>query len=646
MMRSTLFVGGPVRLASAAAVAAAIAFAMQAPTRAADAWAPAAPLNNGRYFAVAVTLGDGDVLVAGGQNSVDIATLGSAERYHPATDTWVKAAPMIAPTGRISHVGATVGNGNALIAGGWGVTEFDQQPLKSAEVFNTSTGMWSATGAMNFFHQDAAAATLSDGRVLVASGQYSLPPGSEVYDPATNTWTPTLPAIIEARTFHFAVTLHDGRVLVAGGLTGGNEVVASAEIYDPVTNAWTAAAPMSTARYAASAAVLSDGRVLVSGGSYGRTAHASAEIYDPMTNTWSPAPSMNEGRYSTTSTPLGDGRILVTGVAPRGNYLFASYQVFDGLTDTFLPGADITPAVSGPYSMARIPGGRVLAIGGMESYSTHDTTRVDVFGMNTPPLANAGIDQTVSGAPGLLTPVLLDGSASTDHDGDTLTYTWTEGSTVIATALGTASASVGFTIGHHVVTLTVSDAALGVSSDQVVIDVVADSSSGALAACQADLATAAANLTAANATIQQRDATIAQRNATMQQQAAAIADLQAQLATAQTLAGTLAQQNTQLTQQNTQLTQQNAQLGQQNAALLAQVTPLTQQVAALTLQNTALTSGITTEIDAVQDDFRKAFKSPAFVIGGSTPLARLHTLVSGILALKDLDAKKLYDKLR
>ncbi len=88
---------------------------------------------------------------------------------------------------------------------------------------------------------------------------------------------------------------------------------------------------------------------------------------------------------------------------------------------------------------------------------------------NSPPVADAGPDQVV-GAIARATDVMLDGSASTDPDGDRLTFTWTGGF-----AGGTATGpvpTVTFTgLGSYDVTLTVSDGEL-FDEDTVTIDLV------------------------------------------------------------------------------------------------------------------------------------------------------------------------------
>jgi uncharacterized repeat protein (TIGR01451 family) len=90
-------------------------------------------------------------------------------------------------------------------------------------------------------------------------------------------------------------------------------------------------------------------------------------------------------------------------------------------------------------------------------------------GCNTPPVANAGADQTVECAGGL-TPVTLDGTASTDPDGDTpLTYEWREGVTVLGTG---ATLNTSFAFGSHTITLKVTDPSGDFSEDTVTVNVV------------------------------------------------------------------------------------------------------------------------------------------------------------------------------
>lgn len=83
------------------------------------------------------------------------------------------------------------------------------------------------------------------------------------------------------------------------------------------------------------------------------------------------------------------------------------------------------------------------------------TATTHVIVTNAPPVANAGSDQTLP-ATGPTTPVTLNGSLSSDPDGDALTFVWTEGSAVVGNS---AIVRLNATMGVHTYTLTVTDTA-------------------------------------------------------------------------------------------------------------------------------------------------------------------------------------------
>jgi hypothetical protein len=98
-------------------------------------------------------------------------------------------------------------------------------------------------------------------------------------------------------------------------------------------------------------------------------------------------------------------------------------------------------------------------------------TRIGSFkfaGCNLPPVANAGPDQTLECTGGGGASVMLNGTGSSDPDGDPLTYTWTG-------PFGVANGPtpvVNLPVGVHVVTLTVDDGHEGTAMDTVTITVV------------------------------------------------------------------------------------------------------------------------------------------------------------------------------
>jgi WD40 repeat protein len=234
-------------------------------------------MTTARSTHTATLLASGLVLIAGGA----VGTKPSAELYDPRTGTF-------RPTGspvriRAGSTATLLPDGRVLLAGGTGSGAYNDTTAASAELYNPKTGKFALTGSMTTSRWSGQTATLlSDGRVLIVGGNASsvqeVPLASaELYDPTTGKFSATGP-MHAARDTHSDVLLHDGRVLVLEGAPG------AAELYDPATGQFTLTGIAMPFLGGQTATSLTDGRVLITGGSDGASISNlsnSAELYQP-----------------------------------------------------------------------------------------------------------------------------------------------------------------------------------------------------------------------------------------------------------------------------------------------------------------------------------------------------------------------------
>ncbi len=349
-----------------------------------------------RAFHTATLLPDGRVLITGGRvsapNNYQGTVTASAELYDPSTGTFAPTGSMTVPrvwhsatllpngkvlivgrdslagddrtaelydpaTGRFIRTGDTLSaqyaatatllrNGKVLIAGGVTPRHTNTVEVSTPEVYEPSTGTFSATGTFVGPGDGAyvlggpnspAVTLLGDGRVLFAAE-----PFSEVYDPIKQRFSATgamettcgpfygPPNYIGGRT---ATLLTTGEVLVAGGGHEDCGRFAEAERYDPSSGTFTLVRPMTRRRVFHTATRLLDGTVLIAGGEsesgFSLITEATAEIYDPSATAFHLVGSMQKGREGHTATLLRDGRVLLA-----GGVFYQDVGIFLGSLDT------------------------------------------------------------------------------------------------------------------------------------------------------------------------------------------------------------------------------------------------------------------------------------------------------------------------
>lgn len=345
------------RAAIAAAIVLAAALAAPGMARGPGSIAPTGEMNAARFDHVAALLPNGRVLVVGGLERNGVGTP-SAEVFDPLTGRFTGAAkPRVARSW--GATAARLADGRVLLTGGSSATCLSCR-LADAEIYDPVTGAFTRTGSMTKARAGVHSALLGNGDVLVVGGEGgpedTAPASAELYHPASGTFTagpqldvtgPTAVVPLKSGSVailgysgaevyepqgqrlrglaRFAVPrskfgtalLADGRVLVAGGQTGGafGPRVSTTQIYDPAAGSFAVGPDLHFKRFKLMEGVvaLPDGRVLIGGGA------EQAEVYDPAAGTivTVPGATLDASLYST-ATLLNDGRVLLAGGYAQG----------------------------------------------------------------------------------------------------------------------------------------------------------------------------------------------------------------------------------------------------------------------------------------------------------------------------------------
>ncbi|WP_235595250.1 Kelch repeat-containing protein [Leptospira noguchii] len=279
-------------------------------------WNQGPSLNQNRQYHSSTPLNDGNLLVIGGYDNVDL--INSVEKLNINTNTWNYVAPMNVT--RALHQSVLLGDGQVLVVGG---NLNNPNLADSAELYDYNQNQWIRTVPMNSIRSQFTLTRLNDGRVIAVGGMGASTnlDSVEIFNPNTNNWT-QVSHLNQARLEHSAILLSDGRLLVAGGrfIGAGNisTYLDSMEIYDPSKNVWTLS-KMPVSRTEFTLNHLSDGSVLFIGG---RNVNYVNENYRyfPNTNQWCSFIKLEKARYGHLSAKLSDHSILIYGGSDSNGY--------------------------------------------------------------------------------------------------------------------------------------------------------------------------------------------------------------------------------------------------------------------------------------------------------------------------------------
>lgn len=340
--------------------------------------------SDGNDYHTATLLDDGSVLVVGGFGFNYVHRY--AERYLTDQNVWQRAGSL--NVARMAHAATRLLDGRVLISGGYDVTlpgtAFDSV-FRSTEIYDPGTSQFTPGPDMTVPRRQHVATNLRDGRILLTGGiqlrgsGFGASPATEIYDPTTGVFTAT-DRMARGRWLHTATLLDDGRVLIVGGQptnctgTGGcfPEALNTAELFDPVTDTLTPTDTLHIARYGHSAALLPDGRVLIVGGETTETLPdgtdqvTTIEIYDPTTGQFNDFAQLIDGRGFNSLAVLNNGKLLVVGGKKQSGQVAYTAEIFDPLTRTSIPGPEMTQ-LRIRATATKLLSGEVLIVGGNNS---------------------------------------------------------------------------------------------------------------------------------------------------------------------------------------------------------------------------------------------------------------------------------------
>ncbi|MFA6583722.1 MAG: kelch repeat-containing protein [Elusimicrobiaceae bacterium] len=373
---------------------------------------PALLQNRGQH--TANLLPNGKIMVSGGTNGS--VTLNTAEIMDPrnlGSASWQSASTM--KQSRANHTANMLPNGNILLAGGY-MQEKTTGTLSGAEIYYPEDNAWVPTTAMWHARQGHTAVMIPKGawggHILVIGGYSSstYQNSMEAYDPVNAQWTELSATLTNARAQHTATILHNGNILVCGGLNGTGGTLSSCEMITVgtgVTPTFTvsAAPSLSHPRHSHTATLLRDGRVLIVGGNDGaseikwRDGNPTSEIsvMNAAGNvaSWSigtPNPGgeiatgqeLIIGRQNHTTSLLPNGKILVFGGVTGLRQTIPEEENFntDFSTWSYHKNSD-TSGNRGYHTTVITSSGIIVSIGGYDGNAYTNTTVYRYF-MATP----------------------------------------------------------------------------------------------------------------------------------------------------------------------------------------------------------------------------------------------------------------------
>ncbi|WP_412028963.1 NPCBM/NEW2 domain-containing protein [Deinococcus yunweiensis] len=270
----------------------------------------------------------------------------------PPSNTFTFQGIKAQPVGVSEAQGEMVG-GKLYVFGGFDSLKSCCTPTNRAQVFDPATNTWTplkampgtgvthtgmATDGTNIYYAGGYVGKVAaDG---TWSGQIFGTTDAWIYTPASNTYSrlPNLPTPLSAGQLEYL----NGKLHYFGATNPERtEDLGDHYVLDRAAGAkvWTRAATMPHPRQHMGSAVIG-GKIYAIGGQTGHDemlkTQSFVDVYDPATNTWTAAAPLVPARsHIANSTFVLNGRIVVAGGEPRHNATMANVDAYDPTTNTW-----------------------------------------------------------------------------------------------------------------------------------------------------------------------------------------------------------------------------------------------------------------------------------------------------------------------
>ncbi len=341
-------------------------------------------LNVGRQGHEATLLEDGRVLISGGF-TIGGSTTDSAEVFLTALEQFVELTGTMVQE-RAGHTATKLQDGRVLLVGGWFTPSAGQNATSdTAEIFDPATNRFAATGTMTSQRADHAALLLPDGRVLITGGGRLV--GSfledlataEIFDPSTGLFTALAAEMTHTRATHGMVANGLGQFV----LGGGSDADRRHDWYHVATETFEnlGQGASDQGRFGPAMAAFDSGGVVIAGGDLlGTVMYVSTTGF--VQNTGS---GLNRPRSYAQAVRIKSDQILVTGGIDfsNGGFIEASCDVIVeggiGGSNTFASAVRFGTGMV-HHTATVLPSGDVLFCGGLnEDGSQPNKTAAFIF---------------------------------------------------------------------------------------------------------------------------------------------------------------------------------------------------------------------------------------------------------------------------